>query len=367
MERREFLKGSIRLSIGATSLAVASSATSTVAPPEPGHRILDLELFDAHRQRPVPARLYLPLRASSVRSVPLVVFSHGLGGSRLGYSYLARHWAHAGLASLHPQHVGSDSAVWRGNPLEVLQRLQSAAREAEALARVLDLRFAVNEVLASDQGRLIDASRMAVAGHSYGANTAMLLAGARVNAGSAYAGEIADRRMLAAILISAPPLLGQGPAQQVLGGVNVPTLHITSLEDTINLPGYRSTVEDRIAIYEAMTGSPKTLAVYNTGGHSIFTDRTTRSGPEASARVKAATQELCALFLRHLFRPGGEPRDALRPAFHTAADSVPVEPPNALEGRRETREWFYRHRELLHRFVTPEHQWLPEGKVIDTR
>ena len=86
--------------------------------------------------------------------------------------------------------------------------------------------------------------------------------------------------------------------ERVLSAVTIPTLHITSVDDTINLPGYRSTVEDRRAVFRAMRASPRTLAVFNTGGHSIFTDRTTRSGPETSARIKGATRELCALFLQ---------------------------------------------------------------------
>ena len=172
MKRREFLNRSLSFATGAVGLVAAGPAGRAMASPAQGHRILDLELFDTARQRPVPVRLYLPQQASAESPVPLVVFSHGLGGSRMGYSYLARHWANAGLASLHPQHVGSDNSVWRGNPLELLQRLQTAAHESEALARVLDLRFALNHVLASDQGQLFNASSIAVAGHSYGANTA---------------------------------------------------------------------------------------------------------------------------------------------------------------------------------------------------
>jgi hypothetical protein len=125
----------------------------------------------------------------------------------------------------------------------------------------------------------------------------MLVAGAQVSTDSANLGEMRDKRIQAAILISAPPLLGQGPAQQVLGTVTSPTLHISSLEDTINLHGYRSTVEDRIAIIDAMTRSPRTLAIFNTGGHSIFTDRITRSGSQTSARIKGATQELCSIVM----------------------------------------------------------------------
>lgn len=354
MKRREFLTRSLGFATGAVGLVAAGPAGGAMASPGEGHRVQDLELFDADRQRPVPARLYLPYQASPGHPVPLVVFSHGLGGSRMGYSYLARHWANAGLASLHPQHVGSDNSVWRGNPLELLQRLQTAAHESEALARVMDLRFALNHVLASDQGQLFNASSIAVAGHSYGANTAMLVAGAQVNTGNPNLTDLQDRRIKAAILISAPPLIGQGPARQVLGAVSLPTLHITSLEDTINLPGYRSTVEDRIAIFDAMTQSPRTLAVYNTGGHSIFTDRTTRSGPETSARVKAATEELCTIFLRRSLNFGHFPASTESMTAQPAVRTNPVALTDAYEGQQGLSQWAYRHKDLLDRFTSRE-------------
>ena len=102
MKRREFIARSLGLPIAGLGLQLAVSAGPSVASPTPGHRVLDLALLDADRQRPVPVRLYLPQQASHDGPVPLVVFSHGLGGSRTGYSYLARHWADVGMASLHP-------------------------------------------------------------------------------------------------------------------------------------------------------------------------------------------------------------------------------------------------------------------------
>ena len=103
MKRREFLARSLGLPIAGLGLPFAVSAEPSVASATLGHRVLNLELLDANRKRPVPVRLYLPQQASPNGPVPLVVFSHGLGGSRMGYSYLARHWADAGMASLHPQ------------------------------------------------------------------------------------------------------------------------------------------------------------------------------------------------------------------------------------------------------------------------
>jgi len=352
MHRRHLLTRFAALTLGPALGVGAGSRAWATDEPASGLGAVDFDWLDERRGRPVPARLYLPTQASRAMAVPLVVFSHGLGGSRLGYRYLALHGAQMGMASLHLQHVGSDSTVWRGSPLELVQRLQSAAQASEALARVQDLRFGLDQLLSSPYGQRIDVSRIAVAGHSYGANTAMLLAGARVEAALTGAASLRDERVRAAILISAPPIVGQGPAAQVLGTVSMPTLHITSLDDTINIPGYRSTIEDRIAIFEAMTASPRTLAVYNTGGHSIFTDRTTRSGPQTSARIKSATQALCTIFLRQTLR-AGPPMSSLQ----GSGGQAPREPgPQTLaeppEAPQDLQQWRLRHQDVLDRFVS---------------
>ncbi len=87
MKRREFLARSLGLPIAGLGLPFVASAGPSVASPALGHRVLDLELLDTDRQRPVPARLYLPHLANPDEPVPLVVFSHGLGGSRKGLAY----------------------------------------------------------------------------------------------------------------------------------------------------------------------------------------------------------------------------------------------------------------------------------------
>jgi predicted dienelactone hydrolase len=70
--------------------------------------VIEFDWVDAARSRAVPVRLYWPHAATPGAKVPLVLFSHGIGGSRRGYSYLGQHWATHGYASLHVQHVGSD-------------------------------------------------------------------------------------------------------------------------------------------------------------------------------------------------------------------------------------------------------------------
>jgi len=270
----------------------------------------DMIWRDEARDREVPVRLYWPAQTHADRALPLVVFSHGIGGSRRGYSYLGSHFASHGIASLHLQHVGSDRSLWTGNPLTLWFRLQDAARDGEAIDRVRDLRFALDTVLAAPQfGRRIDTSRIVAAGHSYGANTAMLAAGARVQRGEGVV-PLRDPRIRAALLLSAPPFYGEGALLPVLGSIGVPSLHVTATEDVIRIPGFYSALDDRIAVFEAIGSERKTLAVFQGGSHSVFTDRTGTGGVTLNPRVKQATKELALAFLNDVFDGvGGGLRD----------------------------------------------------------
>jgi predicted dienelactone hydrolase len=237
-------------------------------------RTIDFNWVDSRRGRRVPVRLYWPADVSSGR-VPLIVFSHGMGGSRNGYTYLATRWAAHGIASLHVQHTGSDSALWFGNPFGLVDRLQAATHDSEAAARVGDLRFALDRILSKGTGPyagLIDRHRIIAAGHSYGANTALLTVGARVFRNGRWL-DVRDRRYMAAIVISAPRFYGETDLASVLAKIAVPTLHVTATEDIIRIPGFYSPAGDRVAIFNAIANSRKLLAVFRGGSHSMFTDR----------------------------------------------------------------------------------------------
>jgi predicted dienelactone hydrolase len=288
--RRRLLAAAVTLSLAALAPLAYAGTVETI----------DLDWQDAGRQRAVPARLYWPAQARAEGPVPLVVFSHGIGGSRRGYSYLGRHFAAHGIASLHVQHVGSDTALWTGSPWTLVDRLQSAAQADEAVARARDLRFALDTLLASEYGSAIDPQQLVVAGHSYGANTALLAAGARVERANAPT-DLHDPRYAAAIVISAPPFYGQADLRGVLRSVTIPTLHVTATGDTIQIPGYYSPADDRVAVFDAVGSARKMLVMFDGGTHSIFTDRTGTGGVELNAQVKSATRELATAFIARVF------------------------------------------------------------------
>lgn len=289
------------------SLALAAGVgwpASATQAQEAEPRVLDFDWTDTRRQRPVPARLYLP---SSGRG-PLLVFSHGIGGSRLGYSHIGRHLASHGVASLHLQHVGSDRSLWTGGQLlQSVGRWRRAISAEEALARAQDLSFSLDSLAA--EMRAFEASTVVAAGHSYGANTCLLVAGAQVGESMRWP-PLTDPRVRAVALLSTPPFYGVPDLGATVGPIALPSLHITTAEDVIKIPGYESPASDRIAVFDAMGSRPKALAVFAQGSHSIFTDRVTSvDGPELNAAVKQGTRDLLLAFVRGV--EAGQPERAL--------------------------------------------------------
>jgi len=109
----------------------------------PGPLAVESANYDWHdkaRGRDVPAKIYYP--AAGEGNWPVIIFSHGLGGSREGYAYLGRHWASHGFVCVHLTHVGSDSSVLKtaSQPAGAMDALRAAAAAwaknspAEALA-----------------------------------------------------------------------------------------------------------------------------------------------------------------------------------------------------------------------------------------
>jgi predicted dienelactone hydrolase len=286
--------------------AATQAALDAKGDPALEPKVTDLDWHDAARQRDVPVRLYWPSQVAPDAHVPLVVFSHGIGSSRTGYSYLGKHFAAHGIASLHLQHVGSDRKVWLGNPFGIISRLWDATSEREAVNRVRDLSFALDELLErSEYGGRVDRKRIAAAGHSYGANTVMLAAGATLQRNGVSV-QYREPRIRAALLLSAPPFYGEPEMKKILGAITLPSLHITATEDVIRVPGYYSPAADRLAVFDAAGSKVKALVVFEGGSHNIFTDRPATGGLTLNPRVKSATQDLTLAFLRSVFDASDE-------------------------------------------------------------
>lgn len=137
--------------------------------------------------------------------LPIVLFSPGMGFSMDAYGPLVDHWAEHGFVVIQPTHLDSISL---GIPPTDPRTPRMWRYRIEDLRRALDNLEALIGALPGLAGR-IDAQRIAVAGHSYGATTASALLGARVLAPAGNPEEdFTDARVSSGALIALPGLAG---------------------------------------------------------------------------------------------------------------------------------------------------------------
>ena len=122
--------------------------------------LCDAVCTDAARQRAVPVRVRMPQGASRA---PVVLFSHGLGGTYAAGTDWAEAWATAGIATIHIQHPGSDENLWKSatGQQSRLAALRSGASGAQLIARVADVRFVLDEVARRSAEVMTDGCRIA--------------------------------------------------------------------------------------------------------------------------------------------------------------------------------------------------------------
>jgi len=233
---------------------------------------LTLTVHDAGRSRDLPLLLYLPAGAGPA---PVVLFSHGLGGSRTGSAFLGQHWAGRGYVAVFLQHPGSDDGVWKDAPR--LQRMSAMRRAASAdnfLLRVQDVPAVLDQLAVWNTNRSsplagrLDLAKVGMSGHSFGAVTTEAVSGERLPLGGQ---KYTDPRIRAAIAFS-PSTPQGGNAAKAFGDVHIPWLLMTGTKDIA--PIGHADLPSRLAVYPALHGAPKYEVVLDNAEHSVFTDRT---------------------------------------------------------------------------------------------
>jgi predicted dienelactone hydrolase len=277
--------------------ATAPAATGETYKQAAGPLVVTMTLedwTDASRQRAVPVKIYAP--ATGKGPFPVIVFSHGLGGSREGYKYLGRHWASYGYVAVHVEHLGSDTAAFTKRPRgRLLANMGANARESmtdpqNAVARPLDVRFVLDRLEKLNQGgsplaHRLDLSRVGMAGHSFGAWTTLVVAGQRIGreVASGSNPSYADPRVKAAIAMSAPvPRKGED-YDRAFAAIHIPVLHMTGTLDDSPL-GETKAAERRIP-YDHIHGADQYLVTFEGGDHMIFSghllERSERAAKDA--------------------------------------------------------------------------------------
>jgi predicted dienelactone hydrolase len=230
---------------------------------------------DQKRHRDVPWKIYSPKGSGPY---PVVIFSHGLGGSRETYEYLGQYWATHGYICVHVQHSGSDSSVWVGVPFSDLQEsFQKAAMNLSNITnRPIDIHFAIDQLEAmrkskSGLGPKLDLHRLGVAGHSFGAFTALAAAGEVLIGMGNLEASFSDSRVKAVIAMSAPIGASRRSLDKSFGSIKVPVYHMTgTLDDS---PVGETMAKERRYPYDHIHGGDQYLVTFNGADHMVFSGR----------------------------------------------------------------------------------------------
>jgi predicted dienelactone hydrolase len=245
-----------------------------VATPQAAGRVAvcDAVWRDAVRDRDVPVRIRVPDVAANV---PVILFSHGLGGSLDAGTEWAQHWSAQGFGVIHMQHPGSDEDLMddaRGiaGRLGALRDGMSGAQliaRAEDVAFVLDQLGKVRREGQCDVTRL-DATRVGMSGHSFGAHTTQAVAGQVF--GVAGRRTLRDARIDAAIAFSpAPPNASDRAVRAAFAEIDMPFFSITGTRDEVPVLNDVSP-DDRTLPYRYMPPGEKYLLVFEGADHAAF-------------------------------------------------------------------------------------------------
>ena len=242
-------------------LLCAGRALAAERAPAPEREYDPLAIFDQHRfethdftvkdqgrQREIPIRVYLP---SEKAPAPVVLFSHGLGGSRAGYAYLGRHWASRGYVAVFLEHRASDATG--------IRNFLSRVRDVPA---VLDQLERWNKSDGHALAGMLDLSRIGMSGHSLGASTTEAMSGQLFSHGKF---SYTDPRIKAAIAFSPSGPGRGGDPKEAFGSVKIPWMLMTGTRD--------GDVKSRLAVFAALPPGGKYELVLDGAEHSVFTDQ----------------------------------------------------------------------------------------------
>jgi dienelactone hydrolase len=150
----------------------------------------------------------LQVRVSAPTSgiaLPVIVFAHGFGGAMDWYDPLVDHWAANGFVVVQPTFL--DSTTLGRTPADPRYRTIWQTR-IDDLTRVIDDLATILAAVPGLAGR-VDPERLAVAGHSWGGQSAGMLLGARVLGADGQPGEDrTDHRVKAGVLLATTGLGG---------------------------------------------------------------------------------------------------------------------------------------------------------------
>ena len=258
----------------------------------------EIMLHDAQRSKDLPVTVYYPKDAGKF---PLIVFSHGAGGSGDAGLPIAQHWAGQGYIVICPTHDdsiklrrsrGEDAAsALRGLIDRAVSREEDWINRPKDISFVLDSLDMIEAKVPALQGKL-NRDRIGMGGHSLGAYTAQVIGGATVKlAGKSEAQSFADARVKAILQLS-----GQGRGQQGLhehswDDIRLPMMCITG---TLDRGAQGQNPDWRRDPFALSPPGEKYFLFIQGANHGSFTGRLAEGGADPTA----GAARLAALFPR---------------------------------------------------------------------
>ena len=239
------------------------------------------ELVDASRDgRPVRIKLYYPVLKDvglDPNNMPVIVWSHGLGGSVDGAAFLSRFLASHGYVIYHVQHHGTDSSLWEGkpgHPWDIIRDMKIS--RSATMNRFKDIPFALDKFTAWLEEKLphlkdmTDIDTIGMSGHSFGSLTTQVMGGMMFPDESGKLRRLRDNRCKAGILYSPGPIdhLGLDDPADVYGSIDMPMLHMTGTDDSSPIESWDYT--KRLDVYKNITEAKQQLLVLKDGDHMVF-------------------------------------------------------------------------------------------------
>lgn len=242
--------------------------------------------------RKVPVKVYLPAKLPA----PVILFSHGLGGSREGFKHGGEHWARRGYVAVFLQHPGSDESVWKSKGIgQRMNSMREAASAQNLMLRIDDVKAVIDYLekvqrddtdVAGPAKRLakqLDLKHLGMSGHSFGAITTQMVSGQSPVVPSQ---KPTDSRITAAIVLSpSQPKIGQ--PEKYFSNVVIPWLLMTGTKD--DSPIGDQSAESRLKVYPALPDGNKYQVVFDGGTHAFLGERNgiTNSSGEQTTHAKA--------------------------------------------------------------------------------
>lgn len=273
--------------------APARGAVADVLAKKLDTAVIDLlTLHDGARGKDLELQIIYP-RAGG--PYPVIIFSHGAGGSRSTARPLVTFWASAGYVVICPTHAESVQLYLREHPGTRISAINNSGQQlkyrllrdiathpedwenrAADISFILDSLGQIAEQTPQLHG-LLDQTRIGVAGHSYGAYTTMLIGGAKVTPPGAISTEtFADDRAQALLVLSGQGVGRLGLTESSWEAIHTPMMVMSGSADSA--AGGMDIVSRRDPFDYAPAGD-KYLVWIEGAMHSSFTGKLASSAP----------------------------------------------------------------------------------------